>query len=292
MTSPQPRLSVVIPAHNEGAVINRCLRTLLIGTTPGEIEVVVVPNGCTDETAAKAEQFGRESQHEILVAVVDKASKIAALRVADATATVFPRAYLDADIEVSGADLFRTAEALRTTQRPAGRPALRYESAGASPLVRRYYRARQQVPALTGALWGAGLFMLTATGRARFGDWPDVVGDDLFVDSQFSRDEVFVLETGEAVVRVPADAATLLAVCTRAQRGKREQLGGIGSTSTAAAVDSTGGTARGLLGSVISRRVGLIDAAVFVGFAVAARARARRSPGGIWERDDSSRALP
>jgi cellulose synthase/poly-beta-1,6-N-acetylglucosamine synthase-like glycosyltransferase len=37
--------SVVIPAHNEAAVIGRCLSSILMDAEPGEFEVVVVCKG-------------------------------------------------------------------------------------------------------------------------------------------------------------------------------------------------------------------------------------------------------
>ena len=50
--------SVVIPAHNEEAVLGRCLSTLLADADEDEFDVVVVPNACTDNTAAVARQYG------------------------------------------------------------------------------------------------------------------------------------------------------------------------------------------------------------------------------------------
>ena len=49
-----PLASVVIPAHNERRVIGRCLRALREGAAPGELDVIVVANACTDDTAAIA----------------------------------------------------------------------------------------------------------------------------------------------------------------------------------------------------------------------------------------------
>ena len=49
--------SVVIPAHNEAKVIGRCLSGLLEGMAPGELEVIVVCNGCTDGSEDVARQF-------------------------------------------------------------------------------------------------------------------------------------------------------------------------------------------------------------------------------------------
>ncbi|MGD9408165.1 MAG: glycosyltransferase, partial [Gammaproteobacteria bacterium] len=44
-------ISVVIPAHDEEAVIQRTLGALLRSADPGEFEVIVVCNGCSDATA-------------------------------------------------------------------------------------------------------------------------------------------------------------------------------------------------------------------------------------------------
>ena len=49
---------VIIPAHNEAAVIARCLDTLLEPPRPDRLDVVVVANGCTDDTADRARAFG------------------------------------------------------------------------------------------------------------------------------------------------------------------------------------------------------------------------------------------
>ena len=43
-------VSVVIPAHNEETVIGRCLAALFAGAGEGELDVVVVCNGCRDGT--------------------------------------------------------------------------------------------------------------------------------------------------------------------------------------------------------------------------------------------------
>ena len=45
-------VSIVVPAHNEEAVIAANLRRLLEGSAPGEFDVVVVANACADGTAA------------------------------------------------------------------------------------------------------------------------------------------------------------------------------------------------------------------------------------------------
>ena len=51
-------VSVVIPAHDEEAVIGRCLDALFEGALPGELDVVVACNGCTERTAEIAGGYG------------------------------------------------------------------------------------------------------------------------------------------------------------------------------------------------------------------------------------------
>ena len=100
----RPPLGVVIAAHNEEAVIGRCLRRLLAGAEPGEFDVVVVANGCTDRTAEVARDFPG-----VRVIELDQAGKAAALNAGDRASEVFPRLYLDADVLLGTAD----ARALR-----------------------------------------------------------------------------------------------------------------------------------------------------------------------------------
>src|SRR5689334_15826558 len=86
-------VSIVIPAHNEEAVIARNLRRLLDGSAPGEFDVIVVANACSDGTAAAAKQV-----EGVRVVETVEAGKPNALRLGDQECRVYPRAYLDADV--------------------------------------------------------------------------------------------------------------------------------------------------------------------------------------------------
>ena len=101
-------LSVIIPAHNEAAVIERCLRSLQAGAGRRPVQIVVVCNGCSDDTAAIARRVAPQA------VVVDSpvASKHAALNLGDEIADHFPRCYVDADVVVSPGALDLVADAL------------------------------------------------------------------------------------------------------------------------------------------------------------------------------------
>jgi glycosyltransferase involved in cell wall biosynthesis len=101
--------TVVVPAHNEGQVIGRLLSQLVPAAPTGELDVIVVANGCTDNTVEVAASFGPC----VRVISIPVASKYEALFAADRTSTDFPRVYVDADVELRTEDVRALAAALR-----------------------------------------------------------------------------------------------------------------------------------------------------------------------------------
>jgi hypothetical protein len=277
-----PSGSIVIPAHNEASLIGRCLAGLADVVLERDLEVVVSCNGCTDATAQVARSFGWATVVETHVA-----SKTVALNLADQVSGTFPRLYVDADVELPGASAAAVMDVLSAGAVPAARPPYINSPDGASALVRSYYRARARMTSVQGSLWGAGVYGLSAAGRARFGEWPDVVADDLFVDRLFAADEIAIVSAEPVVVRTPRDVTNLVNILRRAQRGKAE-LGGVG-TSAGSLPTSSRSTARDLLATADAGPIAVLDATVYAGLATVARASARLAPGPRWERDVSTR---
>jgi glycosyltransferase involved in cell wall biosynthesis len=280
--------SVVVPAHNEAAVIRRCLDALFDGIARDDLEVVVVCNGCRDTTAALA----RNSGHSVQVVELATASKAAALRAGDAVARTFPRLYLDADVVLPGQSARRILEHLAGGA-VAARPPIHYETRRATALVRGYYRARSQMPAVLGSLWGAGVYGVSAAGRRRFDVFPDLGADDLWIDSQFDPSEIDVVACDPVSVTVPRASRDLFRALRRTYRGKKETRGG------AVSVQRSRATTLGAVGDLArlctrSPMFGL-DAAIYISFAIGARillavAKTGPAPGEIvWERDETSR---
>jgi glycosyltransferase involved in cell wall biosynthesis len=292
VTVPQqkPLGSVVIPAHDEAAVIGRCLDGLFAAFAPGELDVVVVCNGCTDNTPSRARSCG----HAVRVIERRAASKSAALRIGDAAAAAFPRLYLDADVVLPGSAARAVLERLGAGA-VAARPPISYDTSGSSAPVRSYYRARSRVPAVLGSLWGAGVYGLSAAGRQRFDAFPDLVADDLWVDRHFHRSEVAIADCAPVVVSVPRRSRDLVRILRRVYFGKAEpapvtDLGDPDAETVASTVKDLGRLAT-------AGPVAALDAATYAAFATTARLAlalsplAGASPGAVrWERDDSSRA--
>ncbi|WP_010205783.1 glycosyltransferase [Salinibacterium sp. PAMC 21357] len=273
--------TIIIAAHNEEAVIGRTLDALSDAGEKQNIHVVVVSNGCTDRTAQIAAEYTGVKVVDIAVA-----SKIAALREGDRHAIRGPRIYLDADVVLSSRAARDVIDAL-SSGAVAGRPPHAFDSSRATWIVRSWYRVRAELPSISSALWGAGCYALSETGRARFDEFPDLISDDLFIDSLYSTDEITIVPTDPVIVTTPRRTADLLRILRRSYRTQSE---------VAEAADGLSSGQRGQLGDLKAlvrrspNRLG--DVIVYVTVIAVGRIRARTSrTKERWERDTSSRQL-
>ncbi|GAB2567647.1 glycosyltransferase [Nocardia heshunensis] len=281
LSGPLSRGAVIVPAYDEAAVIERTLRPLGAAAAAGYFELIVVANGCTDDTAARARTIPGVQVVELPIG-----SKPLALNTGDEVATLWPRLYLDADIGITAPTVLAVLDRLNDGDILAARPTFRYDSAAATAIVRSYYRARRTMSAHHNALWWAGVFGLTAEAHKRFGTFPDVTGDDMFVDTQFSDAEKTVVPTEPTVWTTPTDLPGLLTVLTRHHRGNTELL-----ERNPQQTPKTGSTtAISILRTITGPRSAL-DAAVYLAVAITARRRAAHSTT-RWERDTTSRSTP
>ncbi|MEH2588326.1 glycosyltransferase [Bradyrhizobium sp. AZCC 1721] len=211
-------ISIVVPAHNESSVIARTLNPWVTNSASGEIGVVVVCNGCVDDTANVARRFGPT----VHVVESDIASKTDALNLGDQISGVFPRIYADADIVI-------TVDAIRALARRLGQgdvlavaPTPHINLTGCSWLVRKYYGIRSRLPSSREGIGGSGVYALSEAGRRRFGQFPHVIADDTYVRLQFKPEERETLPYARSTVFPPRTVLQLIAVRTRAYRGTSE----------------------------------------------------------------------
>lgn len=278
--------SVIIPAHNEAVLITRLLSALMDDPSAGELEIVVVANGCTDDTAARA----REISPHIRVVEIAEASKIAALNAGDAAAHVFPRLYVDADVTVSGDTVRALAAYLASVDGPfAASTVLDVDSSGSSWPARAFYSIWEQSEYRHNGHIGSGIYGLTEAGRARFGVFPDVIADDRFVQLLFSPVERGTLFGHSFSVRAPKTLRAQIRRATRIALGNHELAATTGLRSEA----STGSGYRKLLGRVLVRpKLWPAFPIYAVGYALPQlRVRKLRRSGARtgWNRDESSR---
>ena len=94
--------TIVVPAHNEEAVIERSLRTLCSQVTTCVLDIMVVCNGCSDRTAEIVRSHAAADPRIRLVEIA-QGSKPAAIRAAFAAITASSAfvAVVDADVVLS-----------------------------------------------------------------------------------------------------------------------------------------------------------------------------------------------
>lgn len=277
----KPRLSVVIPAHDEERVIAACL-AFVADLEPGEAEVVVVANGCSDGTAAAA-----RAVPGVTVVELAEGGKVGALNAGDAAVSAFPRVYLDADVVLSAGTLRRLRDELDTDQPLVAAPAVRFELAGRPFAVKAFYDAYAQLPYVREGMTGLGVYGLSAAGRTRFGEFPPVTADDLFVQRLFTPAQRRTLTDAGFTVQTPRTLAALLAVRTRTVFGNTQLAAHQADDPSFGA--TSGGTTRALLDGVRAGRISAPAAAVYTLVMLEARRRARGRGAGTWHRDDSTR---
>jgi glycosyltransferase involved in cell wall biosynthesis len=206
-----------VPAHDEQAVIGRCLDCLLAGAEPGEFDVVVVANGCTDATAEIARGYAG-----VRVLETGTAGKANALTLGDAACRTFPRVYLDADVEFAAESLRRLVAAVTASGALAGAPTPSFDVAGATGFTRRVHRVHEALMVSRRALAGAGAYLLTEDGHARVFPLPDVLSDDGYVDRSFGPAERVVATDAPCVVRIAPTIRATVRRRIRLREGSRQ----------------------------------------------------------------------
>jgi hypothetical protein len=280
-------LSVVIPAHNEATVIGRLLAGLLAGAATDDLEIVVVANGCTDDTEAVAAGFGPP----VTVVSTPVPSKHHALRLGDQHARAFPRLYVDADVELSAASARLLAAELSRGDVHAAAPERIFGLAGCSRTVRWYYQVWQRLPTVRRGLYGRGVIGVSRDGQRRLAELPELMGDDLAASVSFAPAQTRIVAGATVVIQAPRTASDLIRRRVRAATviaQAREHL--------PAGVDAARTTRSDLVGILRANPALAPKLAVFLAVTVIARRRARAAirsgDFSTWLRDESSRTAP
>lgn len=184
------RAAIIIPASNEAALIGGCLSALLASEPVPDVEVIVVANGCRDDTVAKAHAFApafAAKGWSLEVLELPDGGKLGALNAGDTASGAAARLYLDADVTVSPPLVAQIVAVLETN-------APRYASGrcvitAQGTISRAYARIWSQVPFMRRGVPGCGLFAVNAAGRARWGEFPAIISDDTYVRLNFTPQE-------------------------------------------------------------------------------------------------------
>lgn len=208
-------ITVIIPAHNEAQVLGRLLRQLVADADAGELDVIVVANGCTDDTAAIAASWAPV----VRVISTPKPSKYEALKVGDAAARDFPRIYVDADVELTTSDIRALGDALNIDSVLAAGPQREIALADRPWPIRWYYDVWTQLPEVQDGLFGRGVIGVSAAGHARLEALPPLLSDDLAWSLAFEPGERTVVQQARVLIHPPRTVGDLLRRRIRAATG-------------------------------------------------------------------------
>lgn len=183
--------SVLIPAHNEADYLPACLEALLASDIKA-VDVIVIANGCSDNTAEIARGYGEQAEAKgwrLTVLDLTEGGKLNAWNAGEAAATGDVLIYLDADVVVSPQVVPQITQALSTDQPryAGGHPIVTV--AGDDALTRHYTRFWLTTPFMMHGVPGFGVFAMNRIGRARWKAWPDIISDDTFARLNFAPDE-------------------------------------------------------------------------------------------------------
>ncbi len=209
--------SIIVPAYNESAVIERSLKAILSQAETCD-EIIVCANGCTDETEDIANTFAPR----VVVLSSEYGSKTNALNMGDAVAKSFPRIYIDADVELMSGCLDRLKTELGSGRYLAAAPEPIVDLSRSSWPVRAYFTTWLSLPFCQQGMAGAGVYALSAKGRGRFEHFPNLIADDGYVRALFKEHERCKVRQARVRVRPPTTLGALLKVKTRSRMGQMQ----------------------------------------------------------------------
>ena len=289
MTSTRP-FTVIIPAHNEEAVIGRCLGAVLDSAPENHrAHIIVAANGCEDRTV----EIARSLAPGGLTLDLQQGSKTAAINAANRAATHYPRIYLDADVVCHYASLCALADALEEPGVMTAAPEIRMDLSRSSWPVRCYFRVWLKQPFARQGKGGAGCYGLSQAALEQVGEFPPIIGDDIWIHTRFPDEQKRFVDrtaTGDPVyslVYPPLTAREQIRVEARRQIGNAQVWAQYPSPHRI----ESGGT--GGLAAALQRNRNPFDVGIFLTMKLLARLLAcwNRLNGRSdrWTRDQTSR---
>ena len=282
MAQVSPSVTVVVPAHNEEFALARLLTALLHDSAADEFTIIVVCNGCTDNTATVARSF----EPGVVVVELEVPSKPAALHTGAALAVTFPILFVDADVVIDATSIRGLVTRLDQPGQLAAGPTRHLARGGVSAIAGWYYDIWERLPQVRTGLFGRGVIALSEAGYRRVAQLPHFISDDLAVSESFHSDERTIVADATVTVWPARRWRALLARRIRVTHGNRElaQTGRVSESASTRPAD---------LYRIVRREPAMVwRIPVFLGTAVVARVleRTMRPATGTWLRDETSRA--
>lgn len=219
-----PSFGIIVPVRDEAAILRTMVPKLLDISQHEGGRVVWVCNGCSDESARLIRALaGRRGE----IIELFCPSKTAALQAGDeALGDLYPRFYIDADTSLSPGHLSRLARHLTDGTADLVSPRLQFDFEGASSLSARIGACWMSLPHARSAAF-SNVIGVSRTGRAMWGRWPDILGDDIFVSAHVPKSRKMIVAEATATVRMPGTFRAWVTMRARWLKGEAQlrQLG-------------------------------------------------------------------
>jgi glycosyltransferase involved in cell wall biosynthesis len=208
--------TIIVPAHNEATVIQRCLDSLV--SQVGIERIIVACNGCTDNTA----EIIRTHYPQVLCLDIAKPSKVNALNEAEKHISTWPAFYIDADTQLSNGSIQRITEEMAKGKLLLAAPEPVIDTHKSSWLVRQYYKVWLSLPYIQEGVVATCSYVISKQGHERFSEFPSVINDDGFVRCQFAREERGNVQGAKIYIAAPHNLKSLIKIKSRARLGNME----------------------------------------------------------------------
>lgn len=271
---------VIVPAHNEAAVIADCLDSLR--AQQGIDKIIVACNGCNDDTA----DIVRTNHPDVICLDIATPSKVNALNEAEKYVTNWPVFYIDADTRLSENAISKISAAMESGELLLAAPEPEIDTTRSSWPVKQYYRTWLSLPYIKDGVVATCSFVISEQGRQRFSNFPSIINDDGFVRCQFDSSERGNVSGTKVFITAPRDLRSLIKIKTRARLGNM-QLAHEGLCTKAERKPYS----NILLNKLVSPA--FVSVAVYMVIAIIIRFRAKQQFRNLanyrWETDQSSR---
>jgi len=272
--------TVIVPAHNEENVIEKCLNSLI--NQEGVDAIIVACNGCSDSTASLV----KSKYPNVICLDIQKPSKVNALNEAEKLIKSWPVFYIDADVSLSDNAVSQISKYMSENDIHLAAPEPVIDTSESPWLVKQYYETWLKLPYIKEGVIATCSFVISEEGRKRFTQFPDVIADDYFVRSQFYENELTNVPGCKVYVSAPKTLWSLIKIKTRSKLGVMEvKARGLGLEKPAPNYPS-------IMSSLLFSRH-FISTSIYVALVLLFKFRAKKQFKDLdsyeWEMDRSSR---
>jgi hypothetical protein len=174
------RASIVVPVCNEAPLLPQTVPRLLASASELGATIVWVCNGCTDDSLSILRCLTAEDQNVCVIELAIQSKTLAMQAGDEVMGQLFPRFYIDADVHLQPGDLERLFAVLDSNSADLVGPGIDFDCSRAtrvSASIARCWLALPQAKEMA----ILGVIGVSQAGRACWKDWPDILGDDIFV---------------------------------------------------------------------------------------------------------------